>query len=462
MEAVFTLLVALIASCAAFAEAEPIRLHPDNPRYFLFRGKPTVLITSAEHYGAVLNLDFNYIPYLDELAKHRHNQTRMFSGTYREIPGSFGIQGNTLAPGPDRYVCPWARSETRGYFDGGNKLDLAKWNEEYFKRLKNFVEEAGKRGIVVEITLFCTMYSEELWKASPMNAANNINDVGKVGPYEVYGLKEEALTKVQEEVTQKIVRELNAFDNVYYEICNEPYERGGMHPDWQGRIIVAIREAEAPLPKKHLISMNYALGAAKVDKPDPEVSLYNFHAGKPEAITLNYDLGKAIGDNETGGSARDDTTYRIEGWEFILAGGALFSHLDFSFATAHPRGTLSNHKGPGGGSMALRKQLRILKEFIHSFDFVRMKPDNSAIKGGLPEKGRGWALVETGRAYAICVVGRGPTTLSIELPEGTFRAEWINTITGSVDKKESFSHSGGQKKLQSPEFVQDIALRIRK
>lgn len=27
----------------------PISLHPDNPHYFLFRGKPTVLITSGEH-----------------------------------------------------------------------------------------------------------------------------------------------------------------------------------------------------------------------------------------------------------------------------------------------------------------------------------------------------------------------------------------------------------------------------
>src|SRR5262245_11031978 len=35
--------------------AEPLALHPDNPHYFLFRGKPTILITSGEHYGAVLN-----------------------------------------------------------------------------------------------------------------------------------------------------------------------------------------------------------------------------------------------------------------------------------------------------------------------------------------------------------------------------------------------------------------------
>ena len=41
------------------AAGEPISLHPDNPHYLLFRGKPTVLITSTEHYGAVLNGDFD-------------------------------------------------------------------------------------------------------------------------------------------------------------------------------------------------------------------------------------------------------------------------------------------------------------------------------------------------------------------------------------------------------------------
>ena len=38
----------------------PIRLHPDNRHYFLYQGRPTVLITSAEHYGAVINKDFDY------------------------------------------------------------------------------------------------------------------------------------------------------------------------------------------------------------------------------------------------------------------------------------------------------------------------------------------------------------------------------------------------------------------
>jgi hypothetical protein len=39
--------------------AQPIRLHPDNPRWFEWRGRAVALVTSAEHYGAVLNLDFD-------------------------------------------------------------------------------------------------------------------------------------------------------------------------------------------------------------------------------------------------------------------------------------------------------------------------------------------------------------------------------------------------------------------
>ncbi len=47
----------------------PIRVHPENTHYYLFDGQPTVLITSAEHYGAVVNGDFDYVTYLDALAR---------------------------------------------------------------------------------------------------------------------------------------------------------------------------------------------------------------------------------------------------------------------------------------------------------------------------------------------------------------------------------------------------------
>jgi hypothetical protein len=69
----------LLLPAVVFA-AEPISLHPGNPHYFRFRGKPAVLITSGEHYGAVLNRAFDFGKYLDTLAADNLNLTRVFAG----------------------------------------------------------------------------------------------------------------------------------------------------------------------------------------------------------------------------------------------------------------------------------------------------------------------------------------------------------------------------------------------
>ena len=75
-------LTALLGACTRVV---PLQLHPENAHYFLFRDKPTILISSGEHYGAVLNLDFDYRPYLDALRADGLNQTRTFAGTYLSV-----------------------------------------------------------------------------------------------------------------------------------------------------------------------------------------------------------------------------------------------------------------------------------------------------------------------------------------------------------------------------------------
>ncbi|MCS7306783.1 MAG: glycoside hydrolase family 5 protein [Thermoguttaceae bacterium] len=453
----------------------PIRLHPENGHYFLWRGKPTVLIGSGEHYGAVLNLDFDFHRYFATLAADGLNHTRTFSGTYRELPSSFGITENTLAPKPNRYIAPWARSTTPGYYDGGNKFDLSRWDEAYFRRLHEFMRAAQRSGVVVEMNLFCPLYEEELWKASPMNIRNNINDIGDCPRTEVFTLKHPKLLEVQIAVTRKIVQELNPYDNLYYEVCNEPYF-GGVQEDWQRRITDVIVETERELPNKHLISWNIANGRKKVENPHPAVSIFNFHyCVPPDTVAMNYHLNKVIGENETGFRGKEDVLYRTEAWAFILAGGGLFSHLDYSFTPRHPDGTFRDYKSPGGGSPELRKQLSILKQFIERFDFIRMRPDSSFIKQ-ISEKLSVQALVQPGRAYAIYLHVPLPekpknlqellreqiqTDLVLDLPAGSYRAEWVDTKTGQIADSARFEHAGGLKKLRSPVFANDIALGIQ-
>ena len=452
-------MAAVLIVTTATRGGEPLRLHPENPHYFLWRGKPTVLITSGEHYGAVLNLDFDYGPYLEELERHGLNLTRTFSGVYREIPGSFKITGNPLAPKPNRYICPWARTATEGYYDGGGKFDLATWDEAYFARLKDFLTQAARRGVVVELVLFCPMYNDELWKACPMNAANNVSGVGDVGAKQAHTLANGGLLAFQTEVTRKIVTECNAFDNLYYEICNEPYI-GGVTLAWQERIARTIVETEKDLPKKHLIAQNISNGSKQVTDPNPAVSIFNFHyCSPPQAVAMNWGLDRPIGDDETGFKGSADVPYRPDGWDFILAGGAVYSNLDYSFTPDAEDGSAAP-KAPGGGGANLRKALGILKRFVEGFDFTRMAPDSACIKGGVPTKATARALVEKGKQYAVFIRGGTKADLRLDLPNGAYTAEWVNTLTGKVDKRETFEHGGGERTLGSPAYDGEMALRI--
>lgn len=444
------------------AARRPLALHPENPHYLLFRGNPAVLIGSGEHYGSVLNLDFDYVRYLDSVAAKGLNQTLAFSGVYCEPQGAFNIASNTLAPSPGRFITPWARSGQPGYVNGGNLFDLQKWDAAYFARLKDFVAQASKRGVVVELALFCPFYEDVMWRLSPMNAANNVNGIGKVARTDVYTLDRSGeLLAVQEALVRKIVAELSGFDNLYYEVCNEPYF-GGVTMAWQQRMIDTIVAAEAGLPNRHLISLNIANGAQRVEQPPAAVSIFNFHyASPPDAVGMNAHLNRVIGENETGFKGTGDTHYRMEGWEFILAGGAIFSHLDYSFAAGHEDGRFPYPPSqPGGGGEAFRTQMEVLKEFIGSFDFVRMKPDNSIVRG-TPPQARAKALAEAGRQYALYLFGGKQGALTLALPAGQYVAQWVNTLTGAIDKEQALAHRGGDCELVPPSYEHDVALRLK-
>jgi hypothetical protein len=454
------------ASPSVSAGPKPIALHPENPHYFLWRGQPTVLITSGEHYGAVLNLDFDYVKYLDALAQDKLNNTRTFTGgAYVEPSGAFNIARNTLAPAPGQFICPWARSGQPGYANGGNKFDLDRWDEAYFKRFRDFVTHAARRGIVVEVNLFCPFYEDTQWRLSPFSTNNNVNGLGHLARTNVYTLDRSGpLLAVQERLVRKFLEALSDFDNVYYEICNEPYF-GGVTMAWQHHIADVIMDAQKDRPAKQLISQNIANKTAKIVNPHSAVSIFNFHyAVPPDAVAQNHALNKVIGDNETGFRGTNDAPYRTEAWDFLLAGGGLFNHLDYSFVAGHEDGTFVYPKSqPGGGNPGFRRQMRILRDFLHAFDFVRMRPDPAAIKGGVPKGWTARALVEPGVAYAIYLRGGGqPCAPEVDLPAREYQVEWIDPLSGQVVKSETFRHPGGVRPLEAPSGFAEVALRLKR
>ncbi len=466
------LLVPAILSCGSDHPAQsPLSLNPVNAHYFLFRGNPELLIGSTEHYGAVLNLDFNYTKYLDELSSSGMNITRTFSGVYLEPAGAFGIAENTLAPAPERYICPWARSSQPGFATGGNKFDLSKWDKDYFSRLKDFITEAGKRKIIVELDLFSNFYDTVQWKLSPLYINNNINGIGNIKDQkEILSLKHPEIVKIQEKMVRKIVNELRDFDNLYYEICNEPYFGDTLAlREWEKHFTGVVIDAENNFRYKHLISNNVANNYLKVENPRPGVSIYNFHYARPPlAVDLNYSLNKVIGDNETGFDGINDAKYREEAWNFILEGGGLFDNLDYSFSVGHEDGSLKVINGqPGGGGRTLRDQLKILADFMKTLDFIDMKPVKTGrLMPVVPGEVQIRGLSKGNDVLALYIQRHDTLTKSSEfetdLPAGSYLLIWTDTKNGEESNDEIKDHNGGIVKITTPEFCDDIALRMLK
>ena len=101
-------LFAQVAACAYGASPaayKPIRLHPENPHYFLWRDKPTILIGATEEFCGLVNAPFDYKTYLDTIAADRSNVVSLMTGILVERGGR-----STMSVAEGQLLPPWARS----------------------------------------------------------------------------------------------------------------------------------------------------------------------------------------------------------------------------------------------------------------------------------------------------------------------------------------------------------------
>jgi hypothetical protein len=162
-----------------------------------------------------------------------------------------------------------------------------------------------------------------------------------------------------------------------------------------------------------------------------------------------------------------------------MAGGALYNNLDYSFTVGHEDGTFAPPPAtPGGGSAALRRQLRYLRAFFDEIPFWRMEAAAEGTARG-PEKAGVRVLEDPGKLYAVYIHhGRVmqdgkprfhvdgaamSRQITLQLPRGTYTATWRDTHSGLDVKAETFAVAtpGQPARLNSPVYAEDIALRVR-
>jgi hypothetical protein len=428
---------------------KPIHLLEENPHYFNFRGKPTMLITSAEHYAAVFNREFDYIKYLDALQAGGLNHTRTSTGLKRELPGTFNIDGNSQAPTPEAYMAPWMRTDVPGCLDGGNKYDLDILNEAYFERWRDFMRAADERGVEVELMLISEFHlmacGNSLWNVCPFNPKNCVNGIAPVDdPLKALSLENVDGTRYMDAFVVRLIEELNEFDNYHYEICNEPYY-DDIPKDWMQHLADLIIETEKDMENQHLISQNIQAGLYEVGRDEPlnGVSILNFHYTSGDNIIRNYWFQGVLGLNETG--------------------IGLYNMLDYSFTVGKEDGTYEIlPSSPGGGSPELRAKLKVLINFINSFEFWKMHPATGLLKTcGSPNVAYAM-LAEEGEQYACYLLTHGHSgqsgqapmcDLSIEAPPGEYVIDWLDAETGKHYLRQyTVRHTGGLLKLTCGDF----------
>jgi hypothetical protein len=127
----------------------PLRVHPRNPRYFTDRSGRAIYLTGSHTWDNLQDSGtigkpltrFDYNAYLDLLQSHDHNFMRMWAW-------EGGVNKNYYEP-----LC-YRRTGAGTALDGKPKFDLKRFNEAYFKRLRDRVAAARRRGIYVSVMLF--------------------------------------------------------------------------------------------------------------------------------------------------------------------------------------------------------------------------------------------------------------------------------------------------------------------
>jgi hypothetical protein len=471
-------IVLCTACCISFATADPIGRHPDNPHYFIYKGKPLVLITTDQHYGAVINADFDYIPFLDRLAEFGMNLTRIYPGGYIEIMGQY-TKGNPLGPAPDRFILPWRKTAEKGASPaiGGYKYDLDRWDPEYFVRLKDFVYQASLRNIIVEIAFFNGMYDDR-WSAQPLYNTNNIQGVGRCEFRQFTTLADKELVKRQLRYVRKIASELYRFDNIIYDISDEPEMQGQNSWAWNSTLLDALIKADK---YRHLYGET-ARSASPDFTGDNRTSWIPTEYISPLENVLDNDYpdNKPIVNVESTYfpfwyGSDPEAESRAEGWYCMLGGAAGSIHLNSDFSVMNPGGAGTDTQSK------ILPQKQILMSFMGSLDYIRMSKFTGFSVSTAGAEARG--IAEAGKQYALYLfhgtrkweewpqgqtasrlnveTGNFRDTLRLDATPGKYRIEWVDPSSGVVAESSLKDWAGGNLVLVTPEYRCDIALRIK-
>lgn len=249
------------------AYAAPISPDTTNRQYFFYNNKVIALVgTSAEYLPHVSQMNDtdktrderyldrgliyvtyeNYPAFIDDISGRGMNKIRMWVGLNHSPARENPAPSPTPYPAPTPTPTPYPSEQPFKYDTTANKWDVTQnvWDETFFDRVREVIEYAATKDVIVEVTLFDPWSGS--WTRGPWYQANvkatpsptplpaqttftarqffcafdNTANGELTTTDNATGNKEGR--KRQVAFMKRMVDEINHLDNFYWELANEP------------------------------------------------------------------------------------------------------------------------------------------------------------------------------------------------------------------------------------------------
>jgi hypothetical protein len=237
----------------------PLRGSPNHPNYFADGIGRAVYLTGSHTWNNFQDWGtddvpqpFNFAAYVKMLVAHHHNFTLVWQ---TELPVFRGMPTRPTTS-PDFFVTPqpWLRTGPGQAADGKLKFDLTKFNQSYFDRLRDRVQQLNAAGIYAGVYLFSGEWLLRFrfpGDGYPFTGSNNVNGIDDGGGTASVTMSvPNAITAFQDAYVKKVIDTLNDLPNVLWIVSQEAPPNSAW---WNSHLIALTRSYEAVKPLQHPI-----------------------------------------------------------------------------------------------------------------------------------------------------------------------------------------------------------------
>jgi hypothetical protein len=463
-----------ISATASKSITNPLTALSTNPNYFTDGSGKAVYLTGSHTWNNFQDWGtdgspqpFDFPDYVKFLVTHNHNFTLLWQ---TELPVFRALPTTASAP-PDFWVTPqpWQRTGPGMASDGKPKFDLTKFNQPYFDRLRDRVQQLTAAGIYAGVYLFSGEWLLRFRFAGdgyPFTGSNNVNGIDDGGGTASVTMSgPNAITAIQDVYVKKVVDTLNDLPNVLWIVSQEAPPGSEW---WNNHFISFTRSYETTKPLQHPIG-------------------YGVVADNNDATILNSDadwIAPAVRISPTNSCGKghpackvniNDSDHSYFGiWNespqanrnyfwinFIQGNQTLF--MD-PYVVLYPREKRNLCPSPVNGISSapdprwenVRNTMGLIRGYADRMNLTAMVP-----RGGLSSTGHVLASAKADAPELLVYApSEGDFTVDLSAIDGPLAQEWMNPATGG--RTSGPTVTAGKRTTFTPPFRGDAVLYLKR